>query len=240
MIYYFSGTGNSKWVAERLASETSDVAVDLIGASVIPPIDNQTVGIIFPVHAWGVPEPVLAFVKKLVGRPAFTYSVCTCGDEAGESMEKLNAIFHLDSMYSIAMPSNYIMGADVEPVDQIASKIVKAEEKFQTIAAQVITRQSTRDVNKGRLSWVKSNLANFGFNRFARSTKPFHVTDRCSSCGLCAEICPTNTIKLVDGKPQWHGNCCQCTACINRCPERAIEYGKSTAQRGRYQVEDYL
>lgn len=33
MIYYFSGTGNSKWAAEQLAAKTGDAAVNLIGLS---------------------------------------------------------------------------------------------------------------------------------------------------------------------------------------------------------------
>jgi len=240
MIYYFSGTGNSQWVAEQIASATDDLAVNMTTCSIVPSIDHQTIGLVFPIYAWGAPEPVLEYVKKLEGKPDFTFGVCTCGDEAGKAMEKLNGIFPLNSSYSIAMPSNYIMGADVEHEEMINSKISKAKEKFKIIAAQVVARQSVNDVNKGKLSWMKSNLAHFGFNKFARSTKPFHVTDKCTSCGLCAEICPSNTIRLIDGKPHWRGKCYQCTACINRCPVKAIEYGKSTANRSRYQLQAYL
>jgi flavodoxin len=67
MIYYFSGTGNSKWVAEQLASKTADIAVNMVGLSVVPSIDDQTLGIVFPIYVWGVPEPVLEFVKKACG-----------------------------------------------------------------------------------------------------------------------------------------------------------------------------
>lgn len=238
MIYYFSGTGNSKWAAEQLAALTKDEAVNMIGCKEVVLIDGQTVGIVFPIHAWGIPDPVQEFVKKLTGQPAFTFGVCTCGDEAGEAMNKLNSLFPLNSSYSIALPSNYIMGADVESEDSIRSKIENAWLKLKAIAAQVLARQSVHDVNKGTMSWVKSNLANFGFNRFARSTKPFFVTAKCNSCGLCAEICPANTISLIDGKPLWGEKCYQCTACINRCPTQAIEYGKSTATRGRYQFKE--
>jgi NAD-dependent dihydropyrimidine dehydrogenase PreA subunit len=238
MIYYFSGTGNSKWVAEQLASKTDDIAVNMVGLSAVPSTNDQTIGIIFPIHAWGVPEPVLEFVKRLMGKPAFTFGVCTCGDEAGNAMEKLSSIFPLNSTYSVAMPSNYVMGADIESHESIVSKIAKAKEKLKTIAAQVIAKQSVNDVNKGKLSWVKSNLANFGFNKVARSTKPFYVTDKCISCGECAENCPANTITMVDGRPQWVEKCYQCTACINCCPTQAIEYGKGTSTRSRYQFKD--
>jgi NAD-dependent dihydropyrimidine dehydrogenase PreA subunit len=239
MIYFFSGTGNSKWVADQLASKTDDIAVNITERPEVSSIANQTIGIVFPIYAWGVPEPVLEFVKKLVGKPAFTFGVCTCGADAGDAMKKLCGLFPLNMIYSVAMPSNYIMGADVESHEVVVSKIAKAEEKLKTIAGQVISKQSFVDVNKGNLPWIKSNLANWGFNKFARSTKPFHVTDKCTSCGECARNCPANTIMIIDGKPEWSEKCYQCTACINLCPAKAIEYGKGTATRSRYQFKEY-
>jgi NAD-dependent dihydropyrimidine dehydrogenase PreA subunit len=181
----------------------------------------------------------LDFVKRLHGQPAFAFGACTCGDEAGDAMEKLSRIFPLDSTYSISMPSNYVMGADVESYESVVSKTSKAIVKLETIAPQIIAKQSVHDVNKGQLAWIKSNLANFGFNLAARSTKPFHVTDKCISCGECAENCPANAITMENGKPQWGKKCYQCTSCINRCPTQAIEYGKGTTTRGRYQFKEF-
>lgn len=238
MIYYFSGTGNSKWVAEQLALKTDDTAVNMMECSVAPSINKQTIGIVFPVYAWGPPEPVIEFIKKLEGKAEFTYGVCTCGADAGKTMDKLCNILPLSSKYSIVMPSNYIMGADVESDEIITSKIIKAKERLNSIAVQVLAKQSVNDVNKGSLSWIKSNLANYGFNRFARNTKQFYVKDNCTACGLCANNCPSNTIRLINGKPQWGKKCYQCTACINCCPVKAIEYGKATSTRGRYQFKE--
>ena len=90
------------------------------------------------------------------------------------------------------------------------------------------------------MPWVKSTLFNFGFNKAARSTKPFYVTQACNSCGLCARNCPAKTITMVDGKPQWNKKCYQCTACINLCPTRAIQYRKATEKRGRYRLSDHV
>ncbi len=238
MIYYFSGTGNSKWIAEQIALITGDLAVNIVECSGVVSTDNQTIGIVFPIHAWGVPEAIVEFVKMLEGKPVFTFGVCSCGTEAGYAMEKFNLIFPINSRYSIAMPNNYIIGADVEGDEVIASKIGNANDKVRTIAAQVLAKQSVVDVNKGKLSWIKSNLANYGFNKFARSTKPFYVTNKCTSCGQCAENCPAHTIRIIDGRPHYLSEkCYMCTACINRCPVKAIGYGKATSSRSRYQFK---
>lgn len=240
MIYYFSGTGNSKWVAEELASKTSDVAENMIGKASTPSIDSKSIGLVFPIHAWGMPEPVMDFVRRLSGKPEFAFGVCTCGGEAGLAMEKLNDTFPLDSAYSIRMPNNYVMGSELENREKIVSIIADARAKLDQIAEQIIAKQPVTDVHIGNLAWIKSNLFNFGFNKAARTTSPFFVTDKCISCGICARDCPAKTITMIDGRPHWGKECYQCTACINLCPAKAIEYGKGTAMRGRYRIEDYL
>ncbi|MEG1937435.1 MAG: EFR1 family ferrodoxin, partial [Rikenellaceae bacterium] len=81
---------------------------------------------------------------------------------------------------------------------------------------------------------VKSTLLYSAFVRFTIGKTSFHATDKCISCGLCEQICPTNTITMIDGKPTWGNTCVQCTACIHRCPVQAIEWGKVTQTKGRY------
>ena len=66
MIFYFSGTGNSKWIAKKIAEMISDKAYDISKLNEIPEITNESqIGLIFPIYAWGIPEPMIVFVKKL-------------------------------------------------------------------------------------------------------------------------------------------------------------------------------
>ena len=240
MIYNFSGTGNSKWVAEQLAAKTGDVAESMICQATPPLIDGQAIGLVFPIHAWGLPEPVMDFVKQLTGKPDFAFGVCTCGGEAGLAMERLNDSFPLDSAYSIRMPNNYVIGSELESREIITSIISDARAKLDQLAEQIIAKQPVFEVRAGNLAWLKSTLFNVGFNLAARRTSPFFVTDKCISCGQCARDCPANTITMIDGRPHWGAKCYQCTACINLCPTKAIEYGKGTTKRGRYRIENYL
>ena len=50
---------------------------------------------------------------------------------------------------------------------------------------------------------------------------------------------------MIDDKPTWNHHCEQCLACIQWCPEEAIQYGKKTPQYERYhhpeiQLKDML
>ena len=49
----------------------------------------------------------------------------------------------------------------------------------------------------------------------------------------------SHLIEIKNGKPVWvHKKCQHCTACINRCPQRAIQFGFGTKKRGRYYIAD--
>lgn len=64
--------------------------------------------------------------------------------------------------------------------------------------------------------------------------KNFSVEETCNSCGICEKICPVKNIILTEGKPVWNKNCQMCFACINNCPQNAIQYGGKTRGLKRY------
>lgn len=207
----------------------------------VPDLKNETqIGLVFPVYAWGAPEPMLSFVKTLGKTDTFTFGVCTCGEEAGYTMKKLAKIFPLHSSYSLVMPNNYVIGSDVDDAQTVRRKIDAAYTEIQKLAQEVMQRTPVYRVTEGAHAALKSGMVNFGFNKFARSTKAFYATDTCNSCGYCAQNCPAATISLANGKPTWGKRCHQCLRCINACPQRAIQYGQSTETRGRYTIEQYV
>jgi len=174
---------------------------DIIALKEVPNLDQQKrIGFVFPIYAWGIAEPMLTFAKKLPQTNAFTYGVCTCGADAGVAKKKLSKLYQLESCYSVAMPSNYIVGSDVEDEGIIHKKIADAKIESQRIASEILQSEKVYRVNEGSLALLKSNLACMGFNKFGRNTKPFYATEQCNGCGLCAKNCPMSTIILVDGK----------------------------------------
>lgn len=73
------------------------------------------------------------------------------------------------------------------------------------------------------------------FYRFNMQPKKFTVSDVCVSCGKCEKVCPLGNIRMENGRPVWGEHCTHCMACISGCPAEAIEYGKSTRGKARYQ-----
>ena len=241
MIFYFSGTGNSAWSARQLAKLTGDEACDITALHELPDLTNaRQIGFVFPVYAWGTPEVMADFAKKLPKTQVFTFGVCTCGADAGLALKQFSKLYPLSSCYSLVMPNNYILGSDTDEEGEIREKITAARAELERISGEVQRQEKVYRVHEGAMAGLKSILVNFGFNRFARSAKPFFTEDSCNSCGLCVRNCPAHAITLQDGKPVWAAQCYQCLRCINECPQQAIQYGKSTAGRRRYTIRGYL
>ena len=241
MIFYFSGTGNSAWAARQLAKLTGDEAYDITVLNELPDLTNaRQIGFVFPVYAWGAPEIMADFAKTLPKTQAFTFGVCTCGEDAGLAMKQFSKLYPLSSSYSLVMPNNYIIGSDTDEEGEIHQKITAAQAELERISGEIQRQEKVYLVHEGAMAGLKSGLVNFGFNRFARSAKPFFAEDSCNGCGLCAANCPAHAITLKDGKPAWAAQCYQCMRCINECPRQAIQYGKHTAGRRRYTIRGYL
>ena len=241
MIFYFSGTGNSAWAARQLARLTGDEACDITTLNQLPDLDSaRQIGFVFPVYAWGAPEIMADFAKKLPKVQSFTFGICTCGGNAGLTMKRFSRLYPLSSSYSLLMPNNYILGSDTDDKDEIRQKITAARAELERISGEIRRQEKVYRVHEGAMAGLKSGLVNFGFNRFARSAKPFFAEDICNGCGLCVRNCPAHAITLQDGKPVWAAQCYQCLRCINECPQQAIQYGKSTAGRRRYTIRGYL
>ena len=244
MLYYFSGTGNSRYVAKQLAAFTKDAAQDLVPllrqGSVPPPAYGEAIGLVFPIHAWAPPKPVMDFARLL--KPTsetYVYAVCTCGDDAGQAMGRLKRRVPLKAAWSIAMPNNYIPMYDADPPAVEQSKIALANERLPRIARLIDERVPVFDVWRGKAPRLKTGLINPLFRGFALSTKPFSVDESCIGCGLCAKRCPAQAIQMVDGRPVYtKKHCTQCMACISYCPAAAIQYGESTRGRRRYHFDE--
>jgi len=69
----------------------------------------------------------------------------------------------------------------------------------------------------------------------------FRTNEDCNSCGLCAKVCSTQSIIIVNGKPKWKSSCEQCMRCVNFCKQQAIyqTYGGSTEGKNRYIEPDF-
>ncbi len=245
MIYYFSATGNSRFAAERIAAETGDRAVNIVEAVKNTALiqKSEVTGFVFPVYFWGLPEIVKRFASMPEVREAlggYVYCVITCGASTGSADKILGKRLgrRLDYSFSLRMPDNYVILYDPCTREKAFKFLKHAEKELETVCAEVNSRAAKRS---GSTHGAAKSLFIPYFYDLCRTTGKFYADENCVACGFCEKNCPDGAISIKNGKPDWVKNKCQhCTACINLCPAKAIQFGKSTEKRGRYNIADII
>jgi ferredoxin len=243
ILFYYTGTGNSLWTARLLAQKLGNA--DMIPIHRIAGERDQRnadrVGIIFPVHMWGLPRRVISFISSLTTYSSLYYfAVAVNAGQVAATLLQLQKLMKgkgllLSSGFQIVMPTNYIPWGGPGPKDKIIKKIVKASEKIKAIA-DVVEKGDQRPVEKGPF-WqniVFTWLNRLAFPHVPMMDKSFWVDEKCNECGICRTVCPSGNIELKEGRPVWLHHCEQCLACIQWCPQEAIQFGKKTARYERY------
>ncbi|QHQ60639.1 4Fe-4S ferredoxin [Anaerocolumna sedimenticola] len=248
MIFYFSGTGNSLYVAKNIAEHNNEKLIS-VAAVVNSSInhyeytlkENELVGFVCPIYAWGPPKPLLDFINKLKlnnYHGNYVFAVVTCGSNIGNTMKIFTARLRkknisLSSGYSVIMPSNYILMGNVDSKEIEKEKLSEADRTLLYINGSIRQKRKEFLIEKGRLPWLLTGIINPLFSKNASNTSKFYATDQCNGCGICEKVCNCRNIKVKE-KPEWRQQCTQCLACINYCPAKAIQYGKATENKGRY------
>ena len=242
MIYYFSGTGNSLYVARHLA--------DALGERLCPmtfpaSTDDKVIGLVFPVYGWGIPNVVDAFVRNykasLLEEGCFLYAVMTCGDDMGYADKVLESALgrKLDAAFSVLMPDVYVClpGFDVDSKEECREKFAKEKDAVKDIVACVKERKQVRYLKRGPFPWTKTYIIRPLFNRYLLTDKYFNVDKtKCIACGRCQKNCPVGNILIIYDVPAWQSHCAGCLACFHACPYHAINFGNQTQKKGQYNL----
>jgi len=248
-IHYFSGTGNAKFAAGKIAEHASEQHIECevinIAAKMKTEIkhdSDDSLVFLYPTHGFNAPPIVLNYVAKFPKGKSRVYLMNTRG---GMKLYKLHTPglsgvalllpalmlwikgYKIGGFRSLDMPSNWI---SLHP--GIRNSVIVS---IAGHCSQTLKRFSSRIVDskpafKG-LWWLPVDLAivpvSIGYylvGRFALA-KSFYANYACSDCGLCEKECPVHAIKKVQGRMFWTYHCESCMKCMNNCPERAIETG---------------
>ena len=247
MVLYFTGTGNSRYLARRIAEGLDMPLYDLntcIKAGDTAPVQTgQDVVLVTPTYAWRIPRVVSQWLgnTELTGAERIWF-VMDCGSEIGNAA-KFNRILAEEKRLQykgtaqIVMPENYIAMFKA-PEKEEAESIVRAAEPAIADAIACLKEKKPFPAPRSNLyDRFMSSAVNPIFYRLFVKAAAFQVRDACIGCGQCADRCPLNNITIRAGRPVWGNECTHCMACICYCPTKAIEYGKKSVGKPRYHFE---
>jgi len=252
-LKYFTGTGNSLRVLEicRNIFKQHNISVDTLSITNKNTINNDcdVIGFCFPVYAFGLPRIAKDYLKNLpkqtTNKKAFLLVTCGEPDEVGFALTdgiKILKKNNYNVIYSdaIHMPANWITFINPPSKDETLLILNKGVEKSEKIATNIIeNKEFHRQFNVPK-KYSEFNLYKeyYLFHKIGiyQMWRMFRTNDDCNSCSLCAKVCPTNSIDIVNGFPKWKSSCEQCMRCVNMCPQEAVfqAYGGNTEGKNRY------
>lgn len=230
MIFYFSGTGNSKWAAKTLALETGNTLVsipEVINSDCSFTIEkDEHVGFIFPIHGWRVPSIVKEFITKLTIKTLgedtshvkhYCFCLVTAGDSIGKAMERfqqqlksvtVNDALSLKAVCSLIMPESYVglPGMDVDTKEKELEKKELASKQLKEFS-NILKQHPHKDSNQ---IW--------GWNQLIRGPIPSFFSGPVG--GFFERFLITDKPFHVDSR-----RCVKCGICANVCPVSDIKGG---------------
>ena len=244
-IFYYTGTGNSLWVSRTIANVLGNTEVISMKAIKDLPknLKTERVGLVFPVYMWGIPAPVRTFITNVLTKiaPEYVFAVAVNGGQVANTLIQLktflkNLDLTLGAGFDIPLPSNYTPFGGPGPKEKQQKLFDDAKGKIFRIATTIRSKEKM-PIEKGPL-WQRvifsGILYNASFSKVPALDKQFSVDDKCNMCGTCKRVCPADNITINEGKPVWNHRCEQCFACLQWCPNEAIQYGKKTSEIERY------
>ena len=233
LMLYFSGTGNSKWIAQLFSEKTNALCYSIEdSADFISLIDaTDTVAFCYPVYGSCVPRMMREFAalhaealqhKKLI---IFCTQMMFSGDGARAFLDSLprgyGTVIHAEHFNMPNNICNFSLFPPTTPA-KIQKNCDAATRKMQRVCENI-----QRGIIKKRGFSAASQLLGKTQSAFwpaieSENRSSVQIDKDCTHCGLCTKLCPMKNLTMVGAEIQQQGNCMLCYRCVNACPKKAI------------------
>lgn len=261
LVLYFSGTGNTEFIAERITEylKAKNCNFDLCSVENFNPSELKFYDFLifgFPIYAHDLPSFLKDYIKKLSlpkNRGVILYS--TAGKNGGNAIRnsaKLFAELNFIPVFTreFKMPANDSLLAEEKnskKVKQIINTDFTKIEILNKAAAEIAEKAkyySKKDLASENIKLPKRKLLATFIDPTIKLTfkllkkwlaSKFRTDEKCTLCGHCEKICPADNIVIQNEEVKFSDKCYLCLRCVNQCPEEAIQISKLTKGNFRYQ-----
>lgn len=248
-IVYFSGTGNTDFVAHYLHDHLKKKGIDseLFSIEQIDPGDLDKFDTLicgFPVYGLHCPKNILDFFEKLPeDQPKKIFLFSTAGYMIGNAFRHTFKFFpksysFMGSAFEMMPGSDGLsfMKKDSGYAKKALSRDFSVLKKSDSLIEKICEENAKpKSLSFSLLGFLFGWLVIWGMNMSEKNLrKNFYATDACTRCKLCEKSCPTNNITVSDSGVSFSDKCMLCMRCIHQCPSEAIQIGKGTVGKFRW------
>lgn len=244
-MFYFSGTGNTWWVTERLLQAlrlrgwqvTANSIESITSSDVAQFVDRaDVVAFGYPVYGSDVPLVMKDFMQKLpVVRSKATLVYCTQFLYSGDGARVGGALI-AGLGYKVVWAEHFFMPSNVTvplfPFPFYTNNRAAIELFLRSSSVRVVRladkivagRYFRRGYNV--VSQCLGAMQRIPYRRFVEHRRNDVSVDRgrCTACGYCLTLCPTENLIWTSQGVSTHGKCTFCLRCYNFCPASAVKY----------------
>lgn len=259
-LYYFSGTGNSLFIAKTIQEGIVEEHSQVTGARndtdanvTILPIQkfmtcetindsSDWIGIIYPTYFLDAPDVVQQFAKKLqIRKDCYLFFYSSYGETLGNALHNMNKLFEPGQVrgnYEVVMPDNSIIFESRK--DEIPRMLEAGEAIIRAHAKEIYNQKITPQSPYSSKYHLTANVMK-PFARKGLGFKKLKVNaEKCNHCGLCEKLCPMRNIRMEENlslskTPAFANLCESCFSCLHYCPQEAITYQRMSKKKTGFQ-----
>ena len=235
IIFYFTGTGNCLYIARQLAgADTELLSIPQMVKRGKYEFEADEIGIVYPIYGHMPPYMVRQFIQKARLKAGYRFAVLTYGARKCDAVEIWDRISRkagnaFDYIGTIVMVDNWLPNFDMNEQIKIDKHI---PENLQKITADIGGRRHwhepvTEEERQQHQGFMQRSGLDPEVGFLMKSERCFTVTDACIDCGICTYVCPRGNYELTSKGVGISGDREFCFACIQNCPQRAIQFRKS-------------
>lgn len=246
LILYFSGTGNTKSVAEDIKSCLIKRNLTVIMHSIEENIDWANLSYDYLIV--GFPKyyeyPILFMLDYLKQhlpkqeKPIPTMAFCTQASPLKTDFTGLERLLrkknhNLTVGVSLPYANNMVIfqGYRTTEPDELLKNWQAIRDRIDSLLDTFLGGKESKEQIKAWQRPLYYMVAVACTKLMPLFAMRFSANESCVHCGLCARQCPAKNIKVEQGRPVFQKHCMFCMRCINSCPVNAILYNKKKCRQ---------
>lgn len=235
VVLYFTGTGNCLYVARQLAGADGEIlSIPQLMKKKEFDIEADEIGLVYPIYGHMPPYMVREFIKNARLKADYKFAVLTYGSRTCNAVEIWDDVSRkadnaFDYIGTIVMVDNWLPNFDMNEQMKMDKHI---PENLAKISKDISGRRHwhelvTEEQRQQHAEFMQRTGLNAGEGFLMKAEKSFVVTKACIECGICTYVCPRGNYELTMKGVSMTGDCEFCFACIQNCPQKAIQFAKA-------------
>ena len=206
MVFYFTATGNSLYVAKHLDTELISIPQEMNKTERHYKADK--IGIVCPLFELDLPNLIKDFIRNSTFETEYFYIIVTYGMHHGGVAERAQ-----EFLESIGKKADYI-----KPEKKVDEHIAMLKAEIDACKHEIqFAAEEEKTFYQGFMKMTEEYGRMYSFPLYG-------VTDACVGCGTCTRVCPRGCIRVENSRPVYdYTHCVNCMACAHACPQNAIK-----------------